>query len=88
MYVYLRLYVYRGRSKRNSTMNIFANQQTPPLKKPEENNTKSTMEYLEINYNYQRNIGETQTKEKAYRTKNKKLKICRKPVKPTKNSLL
>ena len=67
------------------TMNIFANQQTPPQKKPEENNTKSIMEYLEKNYNYLRNIGETQTKEKAYGIK---ILNVGKPVKPTKNSLL
>ena len=56
-------------------MNTFASQQTPPLKKPDENNTKSIMEYLENNYNYLRNMEETQTKEKLYRTKNKKLKM-------------
>ena len=71
-----------------SKINIFVNQQTSPKKKPKENNTKFTMEYLEENYNFLKNIGETQTKEKAYRTKNRKLKICGKPVKPTKNSLL
>ena len=38
---------------------------TLPPEKPEENNTKSIIEYLEKNYN-------TQTKEKAYRTKNEK----------------
>ena len=35
-----------------STMNIIANQQTPPLKKPEDNNTKSIMGYIEKNYDY------------------------------------
>ena len=55
-----------------SKINIFANQQTPPQKKLEENNTKSIIEYLEKNYNYLRNIGETQTKEKAYGTKKNK----------------
>ena len=58
----------------HSMKNVFTNQQTPPQKKPEENNTKSIIEYLEKNYNYLQNMGETQTKEKAYRTK-KKLKM-------------
>ena len=31
------------------------------------------MEYLEKNYNYLRNLGETQTKKKAYETKNQKI---------------
>ena len=51
-------------------INIFTNQQTPPPKKPEENNTKSIIDYQEKNYNYQQKIVETQTKEKAYKTKN------------------
>ena len=59
----------------NSKINIFANQQPPPQKKPEEINTKSIIEYLEKNYNYLRNMGETETREKACKTKNKKIKM-------------
>ena len=63
-----------------SMMNIFANQQTPPRKKPEKNNTKSIIEYLAKNYNYLWNFGETRTN-KTYRTK---IKNVGKPVEPTK----
>ena len=45
-----------------SNIKISAKQQAPPQKKPEENNTKSIIEYLEKNYNYLRNMRESETK--------------------------
>ena len=71
-----------------SKINIFPNQQTPPQKKIEENNAKSIIKYLEKNYNYVRNMGETQTKEKTYRTKIDKLKIWGNLLNQRKNSHL
>ena len=58
-------------------MNIFANQQTPSPKKPEENNTKSIIEHLE-NITITYGIWERPPKkEKAYKTKNEKSKMWR-----------
>ena len=53
-----------------SKLSTITDQSTPQQRKPDDRNTKSIMEYLEKNYSYLQNMGETQTKEKAYKTKN------------------
>ena len=55
----------------HSKINILTNQQTPPQKKPEENNTKSIIEYLEKKLQLPTEYGRN-ANEKAYKTKTKK----------------
>ena len=63
----------------HSKINIFVNQKTLPLpKKPEENNTKSIMEYLEKKSQLPREYGRNPNK--GERIQNKKLKMWGNPL--------